>query len=393
MKKVKLKDLCEINIGRTPSRSNPNLWGIGHSWVSISDLNKSKFVTKTKEEITAEALAKSGCKIVKKGTLLMSFKLSLGKVAIAGKDLYTNEAIAALPIKSESIRDDYLFWALKQLNFDKITDRAVKGKTLNKAKLQNLEIPLPPIEEQKRIAQILDRADEVIKKRERTIKLLDEFLKSTFLDMFGNPITNTKKWEVKRFGDAVDVLTDYHANGSYEVLKKNVKLYNEPNYAYMVRTTDLEKGNFIDDIKYIDEHAYNFLEKSKVYGGEIIINKIGSAGKVYLMPKLEKPVSLAMNQFLVRLKADYSTIFFYYFLSSEYGQQIISKKVQGAVTKTITKDAVRSLLLPFPPHNKQIKFETVYRSVENAKLKVNQSLEYSKTLFNSLTQKAFKGEL
>ena len=95
MKKVVLSELCEILIGRTPSRSVSKYWGKGHKWVSISDM-KEEFVSSTKEEITDEAIAALRCRKIPKGTLLLSFKLSVGKLAFAGTDLYTNEAIAAL---------------------------------------------------------------------------------------------------------------------------------------------------------------------------------------------------------------------------------------------------------------------------------------------------------
>jgi len=101
------------------------------------------------------------------------------------------------------------------------------------------------------------------------------------------------------FGEMIAVLTDYHANGSYINLRQHVSLLDQIDFAYMVRSTDLENDNYDENVKYVDQHAYNFLNKSKVFGDEILINKIGSAGKVYLMPKLDMPCSLGMNLFLI----------------------------------------------------------------------------------------------
>ncbi|MBW2739951.1 MAG: hypothetical protein JRE64_14150, partial [Deltaproteobacteria bacterium] len=84
----------------------------------------------------------------------------------------------------------------------------------------------------------------------------------------------------------ISILTDYHANGSYEILRGNVELKTEHDYAHMIRTVDIERDDFENDIICINEHAYNFLDKTKVYGGEIIINKIGNAGRVYLIPPI-----------------------------------------------------------------------------------------------------------
>lgn len=143
------------------------------------------------------------------------------------------------------------------------------------------------------------------------------------------------------------VLTDFHSNGSYETISKNFKLLDEKDYAYMVRTTDLERNNFTDNVKYISKSTYDFLSKSKVFGQEVLINKIGSPGRTYIMPQLDMPVSLGMNLFLLRLKGeniDENTL--YLFLNSEIGKNIIQRKVNGTVPLTIDKKAIKSLYVP-----------------------------------------------
>lgn len=161
----------------------------------------------------------------------------------------------------------------------------------------------------------------------------------------------------------------------------------------MVRTTDLEKNNFITNVRYITKLAYNFLKKSKIFGGEIIINKIGSAGKVYLMPQLHRPVSLGMNAFLLRFNNKVNNIFVYYLLTSRYGQGIIQKVVRGAVTKTITKKAVRELKIPLPPIEVQKKFASITNRMTSIFEIQTKSTQKIDSLFNSLLSKAFNGEL
>ena len=138
-------------------------------------------------------------------------------------------------------------------------------------------------------------------------------------------------------GSLINTLTDYHANGAYEKLKENVTLLNEPNYALMIRTTNLETNNFNDDLIYIDEKAYDFLKKSKVQANDLIMNKIANAGAIYLMPDLDHPVSLGMNLFLIRIdknKANPYFIFSYLKKNEAYVKSFAS----GSTTKTITKD-------------------------------------------------------
>ena len=90
-------------------------------------------------------------------------------------------------------------------------------------------------------------------------------------------------WPTERLGNLLSVLTDYHANGSYKKLKENVTLLDQPDYAVMIRTTNFEKGDFLDDLRFINEHSYNFLRKSKVFPGDILMNKIANPGTVYRM--------------------------------------------------------------------------------------------------------------
>ena len=144
-------------------------------------------------------------------------------------------------------------------------------------------------------------------------------------------------------------------------------MYDKPDYALMVRTTDLERNDFENDVKYIDEKAYNILSKSKVFGNEIIMNKIGSAGKVYLMPTLNRPVSLGRNAFMFRFNSNINVIFLYQLLISEYGTREIQQHVRGAVTKTITKDAARSVKIIVPPLDLQQQFADFVSQVDKSK--------------------------
>ena len=211
---------------------------------------------------------------------------------------------------------------------------------------------------------------EYLENNKLKLKFLSELNKSLFATMFGDIKTNDKNWEIKKFHEIISILTDYHANGSYKILKDNVELLDFKEYALMIRTTDLENNNFIQGVKYINEKAYNFLKKTKIFGGELIINKIGSAGNVYLMPYLNIPVSLGMNQFMIRLKKDYSNIFYYKLLTTEYYTNVIKSNVQGAVTKTITKEAIKNIDIIIPPIELQNKFAERVEKIEKLKFTI-----------------------
>jgi type I restriction enzyme S subunit len=153
--KVKrLGEICEISMGRTPSRLNPAFWGAGHVWLSIADLH-GKVLSSSKEQITP--LGASSMRVIPKGTLLMSFKLSIGRLCFAGCDLYTNEAICGF--NNLLANSDYLYYALSRTDLSLYGKQAVKGYTLNKKSLALVEVALPSDVEQAAIANVLSSMD------------------------------------------------------------------------------------------------------------------------------------------------------------------------------------------------------------------------------------------
>ncbi|OKH12327.1 restriction endonuclease subunit S [[Limnothrix rosea] IAM M-220] len=222
MKNFLLSDICDIQIGRTPSRSKLEFWGGSLPWLSIADMGKSRDIYKTKEGITELGAKTFNGRRVKEGTVLFSFKLSIGKIGIARVPLYTNEAIAALEIKEKSlVCEEYLYYALQGLNLDQKTDRAVMGKTLNKKKLAAIKVPLPSLTEQRRIAAILDKADEIRRKRSQAIQLTEDLGRSLFLDMFGDPVTNPKAWTLVTLGSQVESLKYGTNSKSHDFQQEN----------------------------------------------------------------------------------------------------------------------------------------------------------------------------
>lgn len=175
-------------------------------------------------------------------------------------------------------------------------------------------------------------------------RLDSDFFKKIYLSSY-DIMKNTNHTIVEK---EIEVLTDFHANGSYENIACNFKLLDDVDYAYMVRTVDLERKEYISDVKYVTKTTYDFLAKSKVYGGEILINKIGTPGKTYLMPNLNKPVSLGMNLFMLRCKDNGKILpqTMYLFFNSKIGKNIIERKINGTVPLSIDKVAIKSLYLP-----------------------------------------------
>lgn len=178
---AKLGDIFTLQMGKTPARANEDYWNNGNNpWVSISDLSTyDKYVSGTKELITDDAVFDSGIKIVPENTVIMSFKLSIGKVAITKSPIYTNEAIMAfIPNGKIEILPDYLYYLFLAKDWNKGTNRAVMGATLNKATLEELEICVPTLSEQKCVAHKLDKLTTLISLRKKQLEKLDELVKS-----------------------------------------------------------------------------------------------------------------------------------------------------------------------------------------------------------------------
>ncbi|MCZ4337880.1 restriction endonuclease subunit S [Shewanella colwelliana] len=164
-------------------------------------------------------------------------------------------------------------------------------------------------------------------------------------------------WKEIVLGDYIDILTDYHANGAYEKLKANITLKHEKDFAVMIRTLNFERADFEENLIYINEKEYNFLSKSKVYPYDVLMNKIADPGSVYLMPDLKRPVSLAMNLFLIRFNSTVNQKFMYYMM--HFYEPYIKLYANGAATLTITKDAVRKLKFKLPNRPEQDKISGI----------------------------------
>ena len=294
------------------------------------------------------------------------------KILLINEDLkenvYSTGFFSVAP-KNNILNKECLYHLLGSKAFLNQKDKYCSGATQKAITLDGLnkiEINIPKLEEQNQIAKRLDVIKRILDSNDLALKKYDDLIKARFVEMIGDPQINEKGFTKASMGEYLSLLTDFSSNGSYKALDSGVTMYDEPNYAWMVRTTDLESGD-MSSIKYIDKKAYELLSKSKIFGGEIIMNKIGSAGKIYIMPKLTMPASLGRNAFMFRYDERINNIFMYYLLTSDYGQREIQQYVRGAVTKTITKDDARSVLIIVPPLELQQQFAGFVQQVDKSK--------------------------
>ncbi|MCA9816691.1 MAG: restriction endonuclease subunit S [Cyanobacteria bacterium HKST-UBA01] len=388
-----LSQLCDIAIGRTPARKEPKYWGKGNKWVSISDLS-SKVVCDTREEITDYAVNQTRCRVVPKGTLLFSFKLTIGKMAFSGCDLYTNEAIAALHIKDKKeIDGGYLFFALQVAKLLG-SNQAVMGKTLNSKSLAQIEIPVPEeIDDQKRIAQLLGKVEGLIARRKKHLQQLDDLLKSVFLEMFGDPVRNEKGWEKEPFSK---LLVDIESGKSPKC---------EARQAEKDEWGVLKLGAVTSCIYKQEENKalpqdVNPVTKHEVKAGDLLFSRKNTyelvAACAYVFetrPKLLLPDLIF--RFVLREDAGVNPIFLWKLLVADSQRKKIQSLAAGAAGSmpNISKANLKQVLLPVPPIPLQNQYATIVEMVEGLKARYQQSLTDLESLYAALSQKAFKGEL
>ena len=390
--KYKLKDLFDLQMGKTPSRNNSDYWNTEeYKWISIGDLSKTgKYISNTSEHLSKLAIEESGIKLIPANTVIMSFKLSIGKVAITAEDMYSNEAIMAFHDKHViDILPEYIFYMFKYKNWDEGSNKAVMGKTLNKATLSEVEIEICSVEEQRKIVGILDKMMSVLEARENELDLLDTLIKARFVEMFGDARKNPNKYDTVSFIDIVEYMGDIGSNGANKVVVDHLDMKDKEDYAMMVRFTNFTKNDFTDDVKYVSKEAYDFFKKSQIFGGELIICKIGSAGQNYVMPYLNRPVSLGLNQIMVRIKDNILMPYLYQYLHTDYGEFLISGCINGAVTKTITKTELKKIPVMLPPMELQREFVAFVEQVDKSKVAVQKALDEAQLLFDSLMQEYF----
>lgn len=361
---VKLGDVCDIIIGRTPARKDPSFWGGELPWLSIADMNQGRNITQTKEKITNAGTGKG--KIILPGTVLLSFKLSIGKVGINTIPLYTNEAIAALPIKKPSlIYPEYLACFLESQNFDSLGNRAAMGKTLNKKSLQELEIPLPSLEEQKRIVNILDKARSIQEARQKQLAALDELAISIFSEHFTD-----KSYPAKPIGEVAKVI----AGGTP---RSSINEYWNGDIEWAT-PADLGKHSgmyFSSSSRKITQAGLENSSAILLPSGSVLMSSRAPIGHLAI-----NTVPMATNQGCKNIIPGEKLNSIYLFFWLKNNMSYIQNLGVGATFKEISKKTVANINIPIPPLEKQLDFA---KNIENLE-KINVTLSWNKEKTNSL---------
>ena len=396
MSQARLGDLCQIRSGGTPSRDVAEFYGGEIPWAKIDDLNaQSGVVIKTVEGITQKGLNAIRGRLFPAGTLLFAMYGSVGKLAWAGCEMSTNQAILGLEILDSNVLDShYLFrWLQSQRSRFESEASGVTQKNLSAGYVRDQFIPLPPIEEQHRIATILDRADSIRVKRDDTLRMVDEFLYSVFLDMFGDPIQNQKCWTQSTLGEIAPGRGEI-VDGPFGSSLKPDQYVDEG--IRVIRNFNVRPGYFDPSAyKYVTPEKFAEIRRSEVSEGDLLLSTKGTVGNVCLMPRLEGPSVLSATG-TVRIRISSPNVepvfLMHQMLTSQY-QRYIEENQSGAVQQYLNLSGIRDLAIILPPRALQYKFSEIAKRVTLLTKKSKNARHEADKLFASLAHRAFSGQL
>ena len=381
-KKVKLGDVFDLQMGKTPLRENKLYWDKGeYHWISISDMNFSeKYISSTKEKITELAVKKSGIKIIPKNTVIMSFKLSIGKVKIVNEDIYSNEAIMAfIPKTNNFIDENFLYYSLKGVRWNEGINKAVKGLTLNKTLISQKEIFLPNLAIQQEIASNLDSIADFLDLRRKQLNYLKELNKSLFTKIFGDPLLNDKKeWNFFKIKDIGKII-------SGSTPSTNIPEYWNGEYLW-ITPAELNDDSFIINstnrkLTYLGVKASSLIELPI---GTVLLSSRAPIGKVAIVGE-----NMFCNQGFKNIipNETINSIYLYYVFKEK--KEYLNFLGRGATFKELSKEIVENISIKVPPIELQNKFAERIEKIEKLKFEIEKSIEIAQNLYDSLISKYF----
>lgn len=370
----KLGEVCIVVSGSTPKTQVEEYWNGNHYWITPAELDGSTYVSKSERLITDAAIEKTNLTLLPVGTVLLSSRAPIGKVAITTVPMYCNQGFKNL-ICSEAIYNKYLYWFLK-VNTEYLNSlgRGATFKEISKTIVENIKIPVYSIADQQRIVAELDCLNEMIALKQEQLKEFDKLAQSIFYDMFGDPITNEKGWRVDVLNSVCDVRDGTHDSPKYV----------EDGYPLITSKNVVEGDISFDDVNYISEDDLNAINaRSRVDDGDIIMPMIGTIGKPVIV---HKDREFAIKN-VALIKFEISKVVLNIFIqsllnSSTYSNYILSLN-KGGTQKFVSLKTIRNLPIILPPLALQQEFAEKIQAIEAQKELVKQSIAETQQLLDS----------
>lgn len=384
-----LGDVCDIVSGATPRTSEKAFWNGNILWTTPKDLSDldGPYIEAPPRTITEAGLKSCAASLLPKNSILLSSRAPIGLVAINTVPMATNQGFKSLVPDSKRVDSKFLFhWLRSKTLFLQSLGNGATFKEISKAIVERIEIPLPPLDEQRRIAAILDKADALRHKRKRALQLLNGLKQSIFLEIFGNPQTNPKNWKSGCVGDLLDE-TQYGTSskagsvGEYPIL----------------RMGNITSDGRVDltDLKYIDI-ADKDVSKFLVRKGDILFNRTNSAelvGKTAVFDQ-DKPFAFAGYLVRARVKKDVSPEYVSAYLNSRHGKAVLRSMAKSIVgMANINAKELQSTPILQPCVEAQKQFTAALGTILKRRNQYIAFIDSADRLFSSLQSRAFSGQL
>lgn len=375
--KYKLKEIFDLQMGKTPARNNDKYWNSkDYKWISIADLTSTdKYINNTKEYISQSAVTESGIKIIPANTVVMSFKLSIGKTAILSEDMYSNEAIMAFHDKHVvELLPEYIYYLIKAKNWNGGSNRAVMGQTLNKATLSEIEVDVHTIDEQRKIVELLNLVGKIIYKRNTQLSKLGDILRARFVEMFGDPVRNSKNWNTEKLC-SIAPINKY--NGDIDTVNGKVWLLNLD----MIESCT---GNIVDFLY----ESENRITSSTIKFDEncVLYSKLRPYLNKVVIPERK---GYATSELVSMSTEKINKYFLANLLRQDSFVNFSNATSYGAKMPRASMDLIKNFDVINPPAELQNQFSKLVLEVEKSKVEVQRALDEAQLLFDSLMQKYF----
>ena len=385
MEKYKLGDICEIVSGSTPKTNIDEYWEGTIKWITPAELNDDTYIiTDSVRKITELAVKKTGLKSFPEGTVILSSRAPIGKVAIAGCEMYCNQGFKNL-ICSKKINNKYLYWFLKgNTVFLNSLGRGATFKELSKSIVSNIEINLPDIVYQKKAVETLEKVSEIIALRKRELSSLDDLIKARFVEMFGDPATNPMRWSETTIGDECFYIKDGPHKSLPDIGKENG---GHP----FISVRNIVNG-YIDfsTARYISDEDYaNAIKKCHPEKGDMLYSKGGTTGIAKLIDIDEEFANWVHVAVLKFDKSKLNGIFFENMLNGDYCFEQSQRLTKGIANRELVLSAMAQIKMYRPPMEIQKQFADFVNQVDKSKVAIQKALDKTQMLFDSLMQEYF----
>jgi type I restriction enzyme S subunit len=385
---VSIGEFCQTGSGGTPARSNASRYfGGSIPWVKSGELRET-VITETEECITEEGLAESSAKLLPVNTLLVAlYGATVGRIGVLGVEAATNQAVCYIIPDEHRADRQYLYYALQSKVPVWLSQRVGGGQpNISQGIIRDTSIPLPPLPEQKRIANILDKANTIRRKRQEANSLLDDYPHSLFRDMFGHPDKNPLNWPIHQFDDVAESRLGKMLDAKQQT-GKHLRPY--------MRNLNVQWGKL--DLSEVFEMDFgeSHREEFRLQFGDVLICEGGAGVGQTAIWRDELPECYFQKSLhRVRPYSDKATPEFIAFLmwTLMKGSSLLGS-ISSATIPHLTGVKLKQIQIPVPPMKLQQEFQRQIHTYNRVREHGRVAHAETDALFNTMVQRAFKGEL